>query len=188
MPSNHSFYDSFRTPYIHAWPIVIFGGVVFFYFLIRAIWKRIMRKVEKVEAFPEDLTPFSKALGTEDRRIIISEEENCRESCGIKILSDEALERVRDKKYDGEKKYIENLCTYDILAHPIYKTEFQYFMVYERDLESDEVKFSDRIKKIIYLYFLTPSQLESFSFSYKIRSSIKEGFARFRMKLERELE
>lgn len=71
----------------------------------------------------EDIGNFWSAISAEDRRWSIKEEEYTRENLhGMKIMTDDAFEKLQNVKKDINKKHtLKGSPNYDILRQPIYQ-------------------------------------------------------------------
>jgi len=70
----------------------------------------------------EGLDNYFNTLDDHDRQWSIKEEQNCRSVMGMKILTDETLNRLTNTHMG--KSHMQGVHTYDILANPLYLDDF----------------------------------------------------------------
>ena len=127
-----------------AWPML----AMFFVLLLALILERFhvfhwLLNFKKIEIVDE-VENYFESLDEHDRRWSVMEEEYSRRKLlGLKILTDEALEKLKDTKLKG--KPLQGIHSYDILANPAYSESFNYVSVsvpdrnnYIIDGDSDE--------------------------------------------------
>jgi hypothetical protein len=75
----------------------------------------------------EDMDSYWKCLDEEDVNWIMKEEENCRK-LGMPMMVDSSMNEFRwaTNSHGHAKRTIQGVHSYDILANPLYKGQFQY--------------------------------------------------------------
>ena len=154
----------------HALPFL----VCFILFIIFAIGEYIFVKAIRLRRLKwgfESLPPFQRCLKESDVEWIFTEEKYLREKENFKILSDKFYRTLRSLYSAGKQPEMENerkiqqIATYDILANPIYQEKFQYYSVLERGDGPDPIFMSNKVRKMLYLPYLSKDQLSRFKFA-----------------------
>ena len=70
----------------------------------------------------------------------------------------------KQPEMENERK-IQQIATYDILANPIYQEKFQYYSALERGDGPDPIFMSNKVRKMLYLPYLSKDQLSRFKFA-----------------------
>jgi len=152
--SGHLWTDVFRPSSYSlsnpAMPLLLVFWVVFILTFFRnLIFENIFRlkvfanlKVANFE-IDENLDNYFNTLDDEDREWSLKEEQNAREVCGMKILLDETIMKLKTTTLG--KNHMKGIHTYDILANELYLDDFQYFgparedrNLYIKDDDEDE--------------------------------------------------
>lgn len=139
-----------------------------------------------------------------DRNWTVMEEENARENlANLKILTDDAYEKMRDTKpTDGAT--LQGVHSYDILANPLYSDMFQYvnasipnrtdYIIDDDEDEGNDAIQSDLVRAVLNLSFMTEEKAMNFKFckyaygeqlNSKIAMSLRSKFSK---KSQEELE
>lgn len=139
-----------------------------------------------------------------DRNWTVMEEENSRQNLNnLKILTDDAYEKMRDTKpTDGAT--LQGVHSYDILANPLYSDMFQYvnasipnrtdYIIDDDEDEGNDAIQSDLVRAVLNLSFMTEEKAMNFKFckyAYGEQLASKMGMSlrsKFSKKSQEELE
>lgn len=114
----------------------------------------------------EDIGNFWEAISADDRKWSIKEEEYAREKLhGMKIMTDDAFEKLLNVKKDSNEKHsLKGLPNYDILRDPVYQQSFQYFspaienrneiIIDDDSNEENDNEQSDMVRSVISLAYI----------------------------------
>lgn len=136
---------------------------------------RFTRKVSKSGDF-EDLKPYVACLKEYDREWLRSEEQFVREFDEYKLLQDRfyrtlvTSNALQIPNALTNKNYIQNVASYDILMNPMYEERFQYFPAQRRGEMDQKLFMSEKVRKLLYLPYLSPNQIKEFEFSNHLLS------------------
>ena len=154
-------------------PYYVLGVIFLLYYLNRHFSYTLISycikwfgKAPKREGAVEHLRPYFWALMEDDVEWWIEEEREMREKFNTKILDDDAYlklmavhRNIKAGKFPENRRVIENVHCYDILANPEYTTLFQYFPVKDRVAEDED---SEKVRIALYLAYFSRNKVEKF--------------------------
>ena len=130
----------------------------------------------------EDIPIYWEGLDENDRNWAIEEEKNSRSALGgLKIMTDDAFEKLKESKENEDGLTLQGVHSYDVLANPNYLESFQYvsasqenrsdYIIDDDDDEENDAAQSDLVRAALNLaYIHDPS---SFKFNSESLSRLR---------------
>ena len=132
-----------------------------------------MKKIDE-KAYKEDIDNYWRTLDKDDRNWALSEEKNVRENLGMKLLTDDQFNALQEAE-ETERKKLQGVHSYDILANPLYYDDFNYVQAAEEkrgekiidddENEENNAAQSDLVRIGLNLAFMTEDKALKFEFN-----------------------
>lgn len=178
MKSGHSIWDPIE--FNQAFPFLFCGILFIIWNLGHCVYLGFVKHQRQREWSYEDLRTYLLSLKPYDKEWLKTEEEYIREVQNYRLLPDNFYRKLLvshilfNRNALNNKRFIQNVPTYDILANPYYEERFQYFPAMSRgDLDS-KIFMSAKVRSIINLPYLTSAQFEEFEFENNLFKAIEK--------------